>query len=418
MATSGPATPAPVPMPAVIDVQPMLRALTDALNRHDRRAFLSQFTPRAVAVAARWWDNMDVIGFDAGSVATYQDQGLQVAPNDAGTADLDYLMAGTHHPSDGTDANGTPVIGTSQYQVQVHWQPGGTVRIDSWRAVRPAPWDCTCKLVATKGSKVVVLSTADSVDYARQVAPAADSAIDFQRRLFAGAKVGLTPLSGVVIFATDKASEIQKWFRASTDKLTDVTGIALAYVRDLNIAFGADRPADRQVGSSRLAVGPMGSGLLPSVLVHELTHYRFFALPLDRDYLTDTPALAEGVAQYLTELYFGSSAQQVAAGKPVADLGTYQVVMTPQRLKKLFTGAPPTASQMRDGTADELNFWYVIAASVFVYLGEKHGVAVALKAAECGYTGRDTFGCAADTLGGSAKSVQTGWAAWVRKQYG
>lgn len=421
--SSSPATPAPAPMPAVLDVRPLLRSLTAALNRHDRKAFVDHFSGPAAITAGRWWNNLDVIGFDAGSVATYQDQGMQVAPDDKGDAQLDYVMAGTHHPSDGTDDAGRPLIGTTQYRIRVHWQSDGSLRVTDWRALRPAPWDCACALVATKGSRVVVISRAAAAGYAGQVAHAADQAVDFQRRLFDGAQATIAGLDGAVIFATDRSSEIQNWFRAPTDPISDVTGIALAYVRDLTVAFGDDRPEGRAVGGSRLAVGPMASGLLPSVLVHELIHYRFFDLPLDRQWLTENPYLPEGVAQYVTELYFGSTPQQIAAGKPRADLGTYRLVMTPARLTKLFAGALPTASQMRDGTADDLNFWYVIAASVFVFLGEKYGTAGTVRIAECGYVGRDVFDCAADYAAGagaavSATTLLSGWAGWVRREYG
>jgi hypothetical protein len=42
----------------------------------------------------------------------------------------------------------------------------------------------------------------------------------------------------------------------------------------------------------------MPVGLLTGVLVHELVHYRFFDLPLDRAWLTENPALPEGIAHY------------------------------------------------------------------------------------------------------------------------
>lgn len=411
------------PMPAVIDAQPLLRSLTAALDAHDRKAFLVHFAGSAATAAGHWWDNLNVVGFDSGSVATYQDQGLRVRPNDSGVAEMDYVMAGAHYPLDGKDDGGTPVIGTSQYQMRVTWQHDGSLLITGWQAIRPAPWDCGCKLVATKGSHVVVISTPVAVGYARQVADAADKAVDFQRRLFAGAKANISGLNGAVVFATDRASEIQKWFRAPGDNLSDVTGIALAYVRDLTVAFGDKRPEHREVGSARLAVGPMASGLLESVLVHELVHYRFFDLPLDRQWLTDNPGIAEGVAQYVTELFFGSTPQDIADGHPRADLGTYGAVMTPDRLRQLFTGKVPTATQMRTGGADALNFWYVIAASVFVYLDSTYGTAAALKVAQCAYVGRLVFDCAADYAAGhgttiTAAKLQTGWAAWVRQSYG
>lgn len=89
---------------------------------------------------------MEVIGFDAGSIATFQNQGHQVTLGPDGTATLANMMVGTHHPMDGKDSSGIPVIGTSQYRLQIGWQRDGSLvvfvgnRSDRHRGTATADW--------------------------------------------------------------------------------------------------------------------------------------------------------------------------------------------------------------------------------------------------------------------------------------
>lgn len=101
-----------------------------------------------------------------------------------------------------------------------------------------------------------------------------------------------------------------------------------------------------------------------------------------------------------------------------AELGTFTLSGTPQRVRELFAGRLPTPEQMRNGCADEIDFCYVMAASVFVYLGDRFGHAASLDIARCSYTGRPTFNCASQYAATKGKSVSStdieqAWTGWA-----
>lgn len=137
----------------------------------------------------------------------------------------------------------------------------------------------------------------------------------------------------------------------------------------------------------------------------------------------ENPYLSEGIAQYVTELFYGTAPEDVGSGRMRTSLGLFAPAVTRQRINALFTGNAPTAEQMRNGSIEELDFWYVIAASAFGYLGEQYGVNGALWTARCAYTGKRVFVCASELAEAqgkpiSAEQLQTQWARWVRSSYG
>lgn len=407
------------PVPAqVVDATDLLAALTEALNTGDRAAFVRHFTPAAALVAGRWWDNLAVAGFDAGSVTVYGNDHPQAELGADGTAIFGSVMAGVHHPFDGTDSAGNPLIGTTQYRMRVRPEADGTLRIVAWQAVRPAPWDCTCQLRAARTSRAVVVSPATDQPYARQVATAAEAALSFHSKLFSVVGAPIRASSGVVIYATGNERDLRRWFFARGDAVSDVTDIALAYVRDFPAPTGRAAPADkRTVGGARVALGPLPQRLLVSVLVHELVHYRYFTEPLDREWIAGHPDIAEGIAQYVMEFYMGTTPEELAAGRPKPDDGVMKPAMTRGRLQRLFTGKPPTARQLRTGSAADLDFWYVISASQFEYIASRSDIATAFEVASCAYQAKTVFACASEPLGASETQVRQAWADWVRASY-
>lgn len=403
-----------------VDAEPLLDALTDALQAGDRAKFLTYFSGKALPRAEFWWDNLAAIGMDGGAVSTIDNyNAVEIDRKNTGT--LFGVQAGAHFPGDDVDVDGRQVVATSSYVWKLKSIRNRLTVVD-WVSLDQTPWDCSCNLYLAKGENGVVAAYPDEAAFADRILPGLDAAAAWNAEFFALAAPDLQPMGPVVAFATAKDKRLLQWFQSLV--LTDPNfpgGVPAAAVHNLR-GYSGDDP-DLVTGDAfqgaRIVIGDSALSWADAVLVHELVHYLFTRYDQDAGWLQENPYAVEGLAEMVQQVYLGTSPEDAAAGRWNIGDPFWAYDIHPDQIKKLFKDQLPSAEQLRSTDLTEVNFWYDVAATVYSYVAAKYGMEEAVSAGVCAYTGRPVFECVAQETGKiDAPALQRGWAKWVRKTYG
>ncbi len=405
----------------------MFDALTAALSKHDRAAFLRRFTGAAVKAAGQWWDNLDAIGFDRGAVGTYRNRGDSVALDPDGGGTLPVVLAGVHAESDRVGTDGARFVPTTAYRWGVRYS-AGRLTVTTWASLQRAPWDCGCRLhVARKGGAVVAAYPAEGA-LADDVVGAVADALDWSTTFSNSVDASWPRLTGAVAFVTAQPTRMAGWFRTRTSDDPDRDGYWAhpppAYTYYLpgydGAAAGIHHGGD--FAGARIVLGPDALEDTTEQFVHELVHYRLSSQATGDGFLTTNAWVEEGVAQMVQQIFVGTTAEAAAAGDWVVGTKELGVGITADRLNHDFHDRPPTTAQLYAADRNSRFFWYQIAASVYDYLAVRYGLKVSIDVATAAHAGRSPFELVPDpdrpsrTL--SSTTVQRAWAAWVRETYG
>ncbi len=306
------------PMPTQVDVTELFDALTVDLRQHDRTGFLSRFRGKAAGAAARWWTNLDAIGFDGGAVGSYRGQEDVIALDQSGRGTVEYVTAGAHHAGDQVESTGAQDVPTTLYRWQLTYdRRQRRVEVTRWTALSTAPWDCGCTLyVARDGTAVVAAEPAE--------AALADSEVDdlvAALRWSATFDHSVAPdwpvLTTAVAFTTDHPDRMAAWFRLPVseggtghDPYWEDPPPAYTHYLLGDTGSAAHVAHDSYIGGARIVLGPEAVDGATETLVHELVHYRLATERADSGYATKNPWIAEGVAQLIQQIYVDTAGRR------------------------------------------------------------------------------------------------------------
>jgi hypothetical protein len=409
------------------DEQAVLKQLTRAIQKKDRKAWLAQATARARPAMQRWWDNLAAIGWETGAV------GSPVEVSSDSTRKTVEVVAGVHNTLDAYDTEsgggkGLPAVPGIRYRTSL--VPSADCKsalLDGWEPMQGTPWDSIPKLYVVKSAHAVVAGPPDAEAQIDQAAPVAEKAAVWLRGFFQEAdKVKDMHENGFVTFVTnDDASRI-RWFVSTkyrpkgwTADPNNLGGTATPLMSPHTLDAGVSALPS---GGSRIILNPAelrSPVQAQCTLVHEFVHANY-AIDDVWSWGSDEPIppwVVEGLARWV-EAFCHDTAAGMGRGSKSFPFMKAQLATQ----FGLFKGQPPTAGQIY-GAANEADFWYDVSASVYSWLAYKWGLRFAVQTALLSYSGKTTpFNAVVKSNSGSklvfedGAQMQTQWASWLRQQ--
>jgi hypothetical protein len=418
---------------------PFQQSMTDAIESHNRAAFLAlASTDPARTAMGLWWDNASAVGFTGGEAYADTDANLNDPGDSITSLTLDVAL---HNPFDVVDPGqyGKGILApTTQYKIGIASVGAQcATSVTSWSSLSNTPLDVPEHLYVVHTKHTVVAGEPAMKSEVDRIAPIAEKAAvwDFG---FVNATKGrhdnFLEQKGFVTYIPTSDAQAVGWFRAPTAPKPkgwtadagNVAGTSFPLpgpnssgtpkLTGLNLGQGA------AVAGARVLLtkaGRSGSKTqIEGTLVHEYVH-DILATDDIAAYLGGKPlsaATAEGAARWV-ESYFYSTpgAYRLKSSRAVPSLRP-----TIKANLGRFTGAVPTDGQIY-GSSSLANFYYDLSASTFDYLAGEYGTPFTLQSVVDAYTnGGGPFSGIITNIKngtitfGNPDTYQAKWAKWVR----
>jgi hypothetical protein len=416
-------------MPAQMFPDALFTRLTQDIQNRNEAGFLSLVAPSARPAVTTWWENVQDIGFTTGVIMpTASDDRVAVNSHGDGTATV---LAGAHNPLDPIGSNGKPDIPCEQYQIGLHFAgPTATGEITSWKPLGDDPWDQGGKLYVRKGENVVVAGPPADSGIVDETLPIAQAAASYDIGLVNHVNSGDLHQLGFVVFVSGDSTLRDQWFSTGPRP----AGWPPAFFGGLTAslpgpgmsadgAFNIGSVSDGSTGGARVVITPFEreSGGTPHLeTVQLVNHFMLDILAADDQALVNGQAqpsvpswAVEGLAVAAQVLYEGNT-------NPAPD--TYDFTPLDTALKALPAsyrdGQVPTSQQLFTGSMATEENWNDVAASIYEYIADKHGMNQMFAAASLLWTNETTpFGNVLASSGNSNLSffapdtIESGWKA-------
>ncbi|QQS21874.1 hypothetical protein IPM09_05195 [Candidatus Saccharibacteria bacterium] len=364
-----------------------LSGLTRAISEKKRDDVLAYASGQGREALARWYDNMQVIGYSYGGMVFQRDGSLQYYdPTSTKTHTLE-VLAGTAKPGAMSFAAlpgktiEPAVTTTSTYRLTINTGPnyhGGFV-ITTMEGLDNPPWD-NADLESIKDGNVTVVGVKGTADALRQVMPGAKLAAVFFQHLYSTTQLDNLSSSYVrsyLIFVSPDFKTYQNYFKRPDGKYAVISeslavtnvfpaidigqafrGTSLDGIAAPKNAAGSGVAVMRDVeGLRQYSYGRDFDSFVAGIAVHEWTHqyYEYFSTIGARPRV----CAIEGIARMSDGMF-----TQGETDWRKANFANYAAHHT----KPIFPVAEPSQTEIygSDGAA-----WYSTCASLFYYLASK-----------------------------------------------
>lgn len=417
-------------MPSEIYTRALFPKLTGYLQAKNEAGFLSLAAPAARPAIRVWWANQEAMGFTGGTVVPAEDSLVPV--NSAGDGNLT-VLAGTRNSFDPAGTDGKPKVPSEAYRLGLHFSgPNATGEITSWTPLSNAPWDQGRTLYVRKAAHVEVIGDQGDSTYVNQTLPLAETAAEYDLAFVRRLNPDYVHQNGFVVFVSGNNSVRDRWFNGGGpqprgwlgDNFAGLTfplpGPAAGYPSDVPSSLSKD-----DTGGARITLTPYQHfpGETPhdqtGILVHEMIH----------DLLMPTqPGFYDGSAQEVSAWAnegIARAVQDLYMANPDPRPSTYDFGVATRQLMALpgsfRTGALPSDRQLYNGSSQQGDAWYTVAASVYEYIALKYGVGQMYSSADLLASMDFTpFGDVVQSQSHgslnfySASTVKSGWKAWLQ----
>lgn len=349
--------PAPSPATAFGDQRRLAQSVTDAIQRHDRAAFLALAgTPAVKAKLSTWWENVSAAGFTTGGAAA-----TALPPKMRDTK----LTIGLHNALDSWDSSDRrlPMTAATDYDVTLGHAGAGCRRVvvTGWRSLWDAPWDTSQRLYVVHTRHTVVAGEPAMRSEVNRIAPMAERAAVWDLAFFHFAQQDhYVQQKGFVVFVAASNQEAGTWFRPATAPkpkgwASDPASVAGFMFPPPGVSMDVRAPvqelADGGVGAGRVVINPAGrSGSEVSqeaVLVHEFVHALLNVHDLwawSGRQANGTAATVEGAARWVEGFFYSSPA---APGPQMNEVAWLRSAIEPHLAQ--FRGTVPSDTDLYGG---------------------------------------------------------------------
>ena len=421
------------PVPAQMFPDALFTRLTQDVQDGNEAGFLSLVAPSAQPAVRTWWENVHDIGLTTGVIMpTASDDRVTVNGQGDGTATV---LAGAHNALDPIGGNGKPDVPCERYQIGLHFaSPTAIGQITSWKPLGDDPWDQGVKLYVRKGENVVVAGPPADSGIVDETLPIAQAAASYDIGLVNHVNPGDLHQLGFVVFVSGDSTVRDQWFSTGPQPAgwppTFFGGLTASLPgpgTSADGSFNIGNVSDGSTGGARVVITPFEheSGGTPHLETVQLVNH--FMLDI---LAADDQALVNGLAQPSVPSWavegLAVAAQVLYEGNTNPTPGTYDFTPLDTALKALpasyRNGQVPTSQQLFTGPMGTEENWNDVAASVYEYIADKHGMNQMFAAASLLWTGQATpFGNVLAPSGNgnynffAADTIESGWKAALAK---